>query len=138
MAHLFQVEVVAADRMLFQGEVESMVIPGADGYFGVLYGHAPLVAALSIGMLTITAPGQKTPTEIALAGGFVEVTPTKVIVLADAAELTSEIDAERARIAKERAEERLRSGGDIDFDRAQAALLRAVNRLKAAGRPTGL
>lgn len=131
------IEVVAADRKLFVGKAVSMVIPGVDGYFGVLHGHAPLVAALGIGELDITRPDDGSKVRIAIAGGFAEVMPDRVVVISDAAEMAEQIDIERARQAKERAEARLAvviaAGADTDVDRAKVALMRAINRLKIAG-----
>jgi F-type H+-transporting ATPase subunit epsilon len=135
MAHPFDIEVVAADRRVFTGAAISVTIPGLAGYFGVLHGHAPLVAALKPGALTIDREGGE-PLVLAVSGGFVEVMADRVLVLADSAELVAEIDVERARLAKERAQERIRVGGPaVDLDRAQAALLRAIARLKAAAEP---
>ncbi|HEX2948905.1 MAG TPA: F0F1 ATP synthase subunit epsilon [Armatimonadota bacterium] len=131
----FTVEIVSADRKLYSGEAVSITIPGADGYFGVLRGHAPLVSAMMIGEITITPPDNKPPIIFAVSGGFAEVSAEHVVILADTAELAEEIDVERARLAKERAEERLQeAGGDIDVTRAQAALMRAINRLRVATR----
>jgi len=134
MAHPITVEIVSADRKVYNGNAVSVVIPGSAGYFGVLHGHAPLISTLAIGLLELRATGNAAPTVFAISGGFVEVTPDKVVVLADSAESTVEIDAERAKLAATRAEERLRLvGPDIDYERAQAALLRAINRLRAIG-----
>ncbi|MHB9131898.1 MAG: ATP synthase F1 subunit epsilon [Armatimonadota bacterium] len=133
MALGFTVEVVSADRKIFSGQATSLVVPAQDGYLGILRGHAPLIAALTIGAVTIIPANNTPPIEIAVDGGFVEVAAEHVTILADSAELASDIDVERARMAKERAEERLRAaGGDIDVDRAKAALLRAINRLRLA------
>jgi F-type H+-transporting ATPase subunit epsilon len=130
VAHVFEVEVIAADRRLFTGQATSLVIPGVDGYFGVLYGHAPLVGALGVGELLVTGEDGK-PTRIALHGGFVEVTSEHTVILADAAELADAIDVERARLAAQRAQERLKQKApDIDFERARASLMRAINRMK--------
>lgn len=135
MPNRYDVEVVAADRKLFSGEAVSLVAPGADGYFGVLRGHAPLVAALTTGEVAITPPDNRPVVYLAVSGGFIEVTPERVVILADTAELATEIDIERARQAKERAEERLAAATeDMDVTRAQTALMRALNRLRVAGR----
>ncbi|HEY3418723.1 MAG TPA: ATP synthase F1 subunit epsilon, partial [Armatimonadota bacterium] len=132
MPSTFDVQVVAADRQIFLGPAVSVVVPALDGYLGILRGHAPLYAALTVGVITIQLPDTSTPLLIAVSGGFVEVSPEKTLVLADAAELAEDIDLERAEQSKQRAEERLRSGGpDTDLDRAKAALLRALNRLRA-------
>ncbi|MHB9026590.1 MAG: ATP synthase F1 subunit epsilon [Armatimonadota bacterium] len=133
MPPTFDVLVVAADRQIYQGPAVSVVVPALDGYLGILRGHAPLYAALKVGVITIQLPDTQTPMEIAVSGGFVEVSAERVLVLADSAELAAEIDIERALHAKERAEERIRQGGpDTDVDRARIALLRAINRLRAA------
>jgi len=131
MPSVFRIEVVAADHKVFTGDAVSVTIPGIDGYFGVLRGHAPLVSAIAVGVVTIRPTENREPIVLAVSGGFTEVTGDHVVILADSAELTSEIDIERARIAKARADERLRvAGTDIDVDRAKLALLRAINRLK--------
>jgi F-type H+-transporting ATPase subunit epsilon len=130
----FQVEVVAADHKLFSDDAVSLVAPGADGYFGVLRGHAPLVSTLKIGVLRLQPTEDRPAIAIAIAGGFIEVTADHVVVLADAAELAQEIDIDRARTAKERAKERLRTRSeDTDASRAEVALARALNRLSVAG-----
>lgn len=133
MAHPFDVDVVSADRRIFTGQAVSVVVPATDGYLGILTGHAPLVAGLAVGRVTITPPGGALPLTIAVSGGFVEVAHDRVIILADTAELSTDIDVERARLSVQRAEERLRAQTpEIDVDRAKAALLRALNRLNTA------
>lgn len=135
MAHPFDIEVVSADRMLYTGDADSVVIPGEDGYFGVLAGHAPLISSLQIGAITITPPTGEEPIIICVHGGFAQITSDKVLILADAAELAEHIDVERAEKARQRAEERIMAPGEnIDVNRAQVALQRALNRLKAAGK----
>ena len=133
MAHPFEIEVVAADRYLFKGDADSVVIPGEDGYFGVLAGHAPLISSLKIGEIKITPPTGEEPLVVAIGGGFAQINAEKVLILADSAELAHEIDIERAEKARQRAEERILAPlQDIDIDRAQVALQRALNRLKVA------
>lgn len=135
MAHPFDIEIVAADHKVWAGPTVSVVVPAVDGYLGILSGHAPLVAALGIGEVVITPPGNESPVEVAVSGGFVRVDHDTVTILADTAELVTQIDIERAEQARVRAEERLREhSADIDFDRAQAALLRALNRLRIVRR----
>jgi len=133
MPEPFEIEVVAVDHKVYAGPAVSATIPGADGYFGVLTGHAPLIAVLGIGMVTITPPAGP-PVVLAVSGGFAEVTQTHVTLLAETAELAHEIDVERARQAMERARVRL-AGTEkgTDIDRARIALLRALNRLRVAG-----
>lgn len=134
MALPFDIEVVAADHKVYSGQAVSVVAPGADGYFGIMAEHAPMIAALKVGILDITPPENLPTVEFAISGGFLRVDHDRVTILADTAELATEIDIERARQAMERAEERLHAPGtDINVDRAQAALMRALNRLRVAG-----
>lgn len=133
MAMSYDVEIIAADRKLYSGSAISVTLPGMGGYFGILRGHAPLIAALDIGEIMLTIAENIPPKLIAVAGGFAEVNHDHLIVLADAAELAEEIDIERARLAVQRAEERLKAAGEgTDVDRAHAALMRAINRLRVA------
>ena len=126
-------EVATPSRLVVAETVDEVVIPGSQGYFGVLPGHAPLLATLGTGELTYRKGTSQM--HLALTGGFAEVRNDKVIVLAEHAERPDEIDRERAQRAKERAERRLigREPGDVDFARAQAALTRALLRLQVAG-----
>ena len=132
----FAVEIVSADHKVYSGQSVSLIMPGVDGYFGVLSGHAPLIAALGIGMITLQPPGGELPILFAVAGGFAEVTQDQVTVLAETAEQAQEIDVERARLAAERARTRLAEAAGkretTDIDRARAALMRALNRLRVA------
>ena len=125
-------EVATPSRLVVAETVDEVVIPGSQGYFGVLPGHAPLLATLGVGELTYRKGTSQM--RLALTGGFAEVRNDKVIVLAENAERPDEIDRERALKSKERAERRL-SGreGDIDYARAQAALASALIRLQVAG-----
>jgi len=136
MPHHFDIEVVAVDRKVYTGQAVSVTMPGADGYFGVLSSHAPLIAALGVGVVTVTPP-DASPVLLAVAGGFAEITQNHVTILAESAELAKEIDIERARQALERARGRLAGGEEgADIDRARIALLRALNRLRVAGERT--
>ena len=136
----FHVSVISADKMLYQSDAISLVAPGIDGYFGILYGHAPFVGALKIGELSITsAVNPSVPIIFAVSAGFIEVSADEVIILVDSAELATQIDVERARQAKERAEEQLRTAQGIsDVERAQIALARALNRLRTYEKHQGL
>ena len=127
-------EVATPTRLVVAETVDEVVVPGSEGYFGVLPGHAPLLATLGIGELMYRKDTAQY--HLALTGGFAEVRNDKVIVLAENAERPDEIDRERAQRAKERAE-RLLSGRepDVDYARAQAALARALIRLQVSGRP---
>jgi F-type H+-transporting ATPase subunit epsilon len=131
MADTFQLEVVTPEKVLVKDSAEEMQLPGKNGYLGILPGHAPLITELAIGQMTYR--NGDTTHCLALAWGFAEVLPDKVTVLAELAELSEDIDVERAREAKERAEKRLNSGdSDVDVQRAQAALARANCRLQVA------
>lgn len=133
MADRLTLEVATPSRLVVAETVDEVVVPGSQGYFGVLAGHAPLLATLGVGELMYRQG--TTQHYLALTGGFAEVRNDKVIVLAEHAERPSEIDRARSQQAKERAERRL-SGreGDVDFARAQAALTRALIRLQVADR----
>src|SRR5919109_4413901 len=118
--------------MLVAAEADEVVVPGSEGYFGVLPGHAPLLATLGIGELTYRIGREER--HLAVSGGFAEVRNDKVIVLADTAELPEEIDRGRAERARERAERRLagRAQEEVDYARAQVALARALIRIQVA------
>jgi len=126
-------QVVSADRSLVNEMVDEVEIPGADGYFGVLPGHTPLLSLMSVGVLWYRQ-GQET-THLAVFFGFAEVQPDRVTILAETAEPAAEIDVARAEAAKKRAEERLaRPTVDMDAERARIALLKAMVRLQVASR----
>jgi F-type H+-transporting ATPase subunit epsilon len=129
----FQLSVVSPDCIVVDEIAQSLVAPGVLGYFGVLGDHEPFVTQLKIGVINYTdAIGKEH--SVAISGGFLEVSENKVIVLADAAERTDEIDRERAMAALERAKKRLEQKEvDVNVARAQAALERATNRLRALG-----
>ncbi|MFO7942045.1 MAG: F0F1 ATP synthase subunit epsilon [Bacillota bacterium] len=120
-----------------QVEADYVVLPGADGYIGILPRHISLVLALKAGVLSYREAGKDAGSEmemVAVSGGFAEVSDDVITVLADTAEYAEQVDVERAREALRRAEERLsRSSTDIDAVRARAALERAMTRLRAAG-----
>ena len=123
-----QVELVSPERILFSGEAEMVIARTTGGDIAFLTGHAPFVGVLGIGVVTIQLTGGQRE-HAAVHGGFVEVRDNRVIILSDVAELSDHIDVERAREAKERAEERVRSDHDAD---AEAALRRAHVRLEVA------
>jgi F-type H+-transporting ATPase subunit epsilon len=126
-------EIVTPERLLFSGDVDSVTIPSTTGYLGILPGHAPLLAELGIGEISYKL-GEKTEF-LFCCWGFAEVLPERVIALARTAEKASEIDANRAEQARQRAWGRLVSKDtNTDFVRAQLALFRAISRLNAASR----
>jgi F-type H+-transporting ATPase subunit epsilon len=135
VADQLAIEVATPMRLVVTECVDEVVVPGAEGYFGVLPGHAPFLTTLGIGELTYRQGRDEW--HLALAGGFAEVRNDKVIVLADTAERPDEIDRARAERARERAERRLsgRTQEEIDYVRASCALARALARLHVAARP---
>jgi F-type H+-transporting ATPase subunit epsilon len=136
-------EIVTAERTVFEGDVDMVVAPGIEGQLGILPHHAPLITALTFGELILHRESQEDEF-IAIGGGFMEVGPNRVTILADSAERAEEIDEEQAEAARRRAEETMaqKRREDVDFIRAEAALRRSVLRLKVArrkqrrGRPT--
>jgi F-type H+-transporting ATPase subunit epsilon len=128
----FHLEIVTPKRIVFKGEVTSFSAPGVDGGFQVLHSHAPLLASVKIGKVKIIETSG-TESHYAISGGFVEVRENKVILLAETAERTDEIDVERVKAARDRALKRLAEKyPDTDIERAKLALYRALNRLKIA------
>jgi F-type H+-transporting ATPase subunit epsilon len=127
-------EIVTPDRALVAEQVDEVQLPGAEGYFGVLPGHTPLLATLQVGELWYRIGSDVH--YVAIAFGFVEVLPERVTVLAQIAERAHEIDVARAQAAKARAEARLADrAGDVDPERARLAFLRSLVRLQVAERP---
>jgi F-type H+-transporting ATPase subunit epsilon len=128
-----QLNIVSVDRSLVDLRVDEVEIPGANGYFGVLPGHTPLLAALGAGELWYRQGQDKT--YLLIAFGFAEVQPDRVTILAQAAEKAEEIDVARAEAAKRRAEERLaRPVVDMDYERARIAMLKSLIRLQVSSR----
>ena len=125
-------QIVTPDRMIVHEQVDEVEIPGVDGYFGVLPGHTPMLAALSVGELWYRKGQEKT--YLAIAFGFVEVLPERVTILAQLAERAEEIDVERAESARTRAVQRLDQKSDIDYERARQALMKSTTRLQVSSR----
>jgi F-type H+-transporting ATPase subunit epsilon len=126
-------EIVTPDRALVTEQVDEVQLPGAEGYFGVLPGHTPLLATLQVGELWYRVGQEKH--YLAVAFGFVEVLPDHVTVLAQIAEKAQDIDVARAEAAKKRAEERIaRPQTQVDFERARVALMKSLIRLQVASR----
>jgi F-type H+-transporting ATPase subunit epsilon len=131
MADTFQLEIVTPEKKVVDTAAAEVQIPGKNGYLGVLPGHAPLITELAVGEITYRDGGEEQ--KLAVAWGFAEVLPNKVTILAETAERPSEIDVERARKAKERAEQRLTSGDtNVDVERSLNALHKAETRLEVA------
>ena len=128
-----RLDIVTAERVVYSEDVEVIIAPGVDGQLGILPHHAPLMTILQAGELVVRRGGEEDT--LAISGGFLEVRPDRVIILADSAERAEEIDMERAGAAKQRAEERLKERGvapGLDEARCEAALRRAVARLTVA------
>lgn len=128
----FPLELVTPERLLFSEEVQAVRAPGVSGSFGVLAGHAPLLTQLETGLIKVTlANGMDT--YIATGGGFMQVSREKVIILADSAELSEEIDVERAKAAAARARQLLDvPNTEIDAEAVRQSLERAQNRIRIA------
>ncbi|MBW1926498.1 MAG: F0F1 ATP synthase subunit epsilon [Deltaproteobacteria bacterium] len=135
MANKILLEVVTPSKLVVSEEVELVTAPGGEGVFGVMANHAPLLTTIRIGELHYTNDGNMV--RLALSGGFCDVSKNRMTVLAESAEISTEIDVERALRAKERAERRLQEAearkGEIDLARARAALFRALVRLHVGG-----
>ncbi|CAM5192078.1 ATP synthase epsilon chain OS=Ureibacillus acetophenoni OX=614649 GN=atpC PE=3 SV=1 [Ureibacillus acetophenoni] len=124
-----QVNIVTPDGPVYDSEVAMVIAKTVSGEIGVLPGHIPLVAPLAIGGVQLKNADGKSD-YVAVSGGFIEVRPDKISILAPSAEVASSIDLARAQEAKARAEERLKGKKDeIDFQRAELALKRAINRI---------
>ena len=129
MASTFNIEIVTPERKFFSGEVEMAILKTPEGEMGILAGHTPMVVAIAVGPIKIKKGNDWL--EAVLTEGFMEVKQDKTIILTDTAEWPNEIDANRARIAKERAEERLqRQISQVETIRSRAALARAMARIK--------
>ena len=129
---MYKLSIVTPEKVFYEGDVKSLVIPGSEGYLGVLTDHAPLITA--------TIPGKLMCREtdgdelmMAASSGFFEVSSNHATLLVDSVEFVSDIDMERARDALERAEQRMANeAGEVDFHRARKAVERARNRLQVA------
>jgi F-type H+-transporting ATPase subunit epsilon len=123
-------EVVTPEKQIFSGAVDSVTVPCRTGYMGILPGHAPFLGELGIGEISFTV-GDRTD-YLFCSWGFIEVIPDRAVVLAQTAEMASDIDVKRAEEAKSRAEKLLSSKDlGVDFRRAELAMLRAISRLNA-------
>lgn len=127
-------ELATPNRLAVSEEVDEVVAPGTEGYFGVLPGHTPFLTSLQSGEVSYRVG--RVEQYVAVSGGFAEVRADRVIILAEHAERPEEIDRERAERARQRAERRLagKTPEEIDYSRALAAFSRALTRLQVAGR----
>jgi F-type H+-transporting ATPase subunit epsilon len=127
-------EIVTPERLAYEGEVDAVTVPGSEGELGILPHHAPLVSTLGVGELRIRKGGEVE--FFAIAGGFLQVRPDKVVVMAETADMASEIDLEKAQEARREAERALESGfhEGADLAVARAALQTALLRIRLAER----
>ena len=135
MAGNIHLEVVTPEKIVVSEEAQIVASPGSEGEFGVLIGHTPFLTSLKTGIIRYTDTSGK-ELFVFVSGGFAEALPDKVTVLAESAEVSTDIDINRAKEALTRAEKRLaeeRTREDIDFARARAALERATVRIRVAG-----
>ena len=132
MAQQIQLEVVTPERRVLAEAVDAVTVPGLNGELGILPGHTPLISQLQTGVLSYTQGS--TTHRLHVSGGFVEVNADRVSVLAEIAERPEEIDAARARLAREHAEKTLSawSGTEEDFEKARARLERSMVRIQLA------
>jgi F-type H+-transporting ATPase subunit epsilon len=133
MDSTFRLRIVTPYREVVMEDVGEAQVPGKEGYLGILPGHAPLISELKVGELSYRRGREAS--HLAVSGGFVEVLPDQVTILAETAERSDEIDVARAQAAKDRAEKRLRSPDpELDLNRASIALERALIRLQVAAK----
>ena len=124
-------EIVTPDRLLFSGEVEEVMVPGVEGYLGILPGHAPLLSELKIGVISYQQGGEET--RLFCSWGFVEILPERISVLAEVVQRPDEIDVQQAQEDRKQAEELLRSkDASTDYGEAVLTLESAVTRLEVA------
>jgi F-type H+-transporting ATPase subunit epsilon len=137
MAERLRLEVATPTRLVVAGPADEVVVPGVEGAFGVLPGHAPLLSLIGIGEVMYRTGREEH--YLVVSGGFAEVGPDRVTLLTETAERPDEIDVPRARAARERAERRLRpqAGEEVDVARAVSAFARAQGRLQTAARRPG-
>lgn len=133
MAEELLLEIVTPEKLAFSGSIDEVTCPGSEGEFGVLRGHASLLSAIKFGELSYLKDGKRT--SYAVNTGYAEVTGSKVTVLVETAERADQIDLERAKRAKEASEQKMAKfvKEDPEFERAKIALERAELRIKIAG-----
>jgi len=137
-ADSLQLVLVTPERQLLSEAVTEAQLPGADGYLGVLPGHAPLITELGIGELTYRTTGGQSGL-LAVIRGFAAVLPDRISLLAEVAERAEDIDLKRAQQALKRAQELIAKGGEnVDWDRASAALQRALVRIQVVSKHQGV
>ena len=129
MAAKLHLEIISPDRVFLDEEVDTAVVRTVSGDMGLMNNHIPMVAPMGIGRIRIIQDGKER--DAACANGIVKIRGDHAMVITDAVEWIEEIDIERARKARERAEERLNAQtNEVDMDRASIALTKALNRIK--------
>jgi F-type H+-transporting ATPase subunit epsilon len=133
MSEELLLEIVTPEKLAFSGTIDEVTCPGSEGEFGVLRGHASLLSAIKFGELSYVKDGKRT--SYAVTTGYAEVTGSKVTVLVETAERADQIDVERAKRARETAEQKMAKFAkeDPEFEKAKIAFERAETRLKIAG-----
>lgn len=130
---MFDLSIVTPEKVFYEAKIKSLVVPGSEGYLGILANHAPLITALMPGKIEFSDAEGKVVI-LAVSGGFLEVSGNRATLLADAVESADEIDMERAQETLDREKRRLVSAGegetDIDLPSVRAAIDRASNRIK--------
>ncbi len=129
---MFHLSIVTPEKVFYEAEIKSLLVPGSEGYMGVLTDHAPIITALKPGKIEFTDTEDKQFT-LAVSSGFLEVSRNKANLLVEAAEFADDIDLERAEAARKKAEEALRATEgklEVELKALQAALDRAANRIK--------
>ena len=128
-----ELQIVTPDTLIVREQVDEVEVPGTEGYFGVLPGHTPMLAALAVGEMWYRKGPEKT--YLSLAYGFAEVLPDRVTILAQLAERADEIDIARAEAARRRAAERIATPhAEMDYERARIAMMKALIRLQVSSR----
>ena len=130
----FKLEIITPGRVVFSGEATSVSAPGTQGGFQILHSHAPFISTIEIGEMKVK---HKNGNDFlyATSGGFVEVKDNSVVVLAESAELATEIDVQRAKTSNERATKRLHAKDTgMEIERARLSMMRSLNRLRVASK----
>lgn len=136
MGKKIRLDIVTPERIVHSSDIDMLIARTSAGDIGILPGHAPLVGDVIVWPVRLITDGVEQ--QISVSGGFIEVLPEKITLLANIAELPEEIDIDRAMRAKERAEARLKKAEDIDVERAQLALARALMRLRVGQSKKGI
>ncbi len=130
---MYSINIATPQGVLFSGEVNSCMATGLDGKFQMLNNHAPMLSSIDVGELSLEYPDEKKK-YISTSNGFLEIKNNQLNIIVESAEWAKDIDLERAKAAKDRAEKRFIQKENIDLTRAKISLIRAINRIKVASR----